>query len=132
MQLTCTATRAPMAVLCHAVICCAVPQGLSTLLAEGPLAALPSLQQLPAQQQVPVWLRRPLQAPSLSQQLLLQEAGLINRRSGRLPLRTVAGRFCHHATFRGHGFPVFCVLFDKQGSRIVTGADDAIIKVGSI
>lgn len=108
-----------------------MPQGLSTLLAEGPLASLPSLQQLPAQQQIPIWLRRPFQAPSLSQQLLLREAGLCNRRSSRLPLRTVAGRLCHHATFRGHGFPVFCVLFDKQGSRVVTGADDAIIKVSS-
>lgn len=47
----------------------------------------------------------------------------------RLPLRTVASRFCHHATFRGHGLPVFSVLFDPRGSRIVTGADDANIKV---
>jgi hypothetical protein len=81
---------------------------------------------------VPLWLRRPQHAPSLAQQLLLRETGQRASSacsSSRLPLRTVAGRFCHHATFRGHGFAVFCVLFDKQASRIITGADDGILKV---
>jgi len=105
-------------------------QGLSTLLAEGPLAALPALQQ-PLPPKVPPWISRPLQAACTPQQLLLREAGVVKGSSSRrLPLHVAPARFSHHATFRGHGFPVFSLLFDKQGSRIVTGADDAIIKVG--
>lgn len=108
-------------------VCCV--QGITTLLAEGPLAALPSLQQ-PAGPHVPLWIRRPAQAPSLPQQLLLRQAGQHSGLSSwRLPLRVMARRFCHHATFRGHGFPVFCVVFDKDGRRVVTGADDGAIKV---
>jgi hypothetical protein len=49
--------------------------------------------------------------------------------SARLPLQLTAGSYKHHATFRGHGFPVFSLLLDKQGQRVVTGADDAMIKV---
>lgn len=94
---------------------------------------MPALRQLPAQRQTPAWRSQPAKATSLAQQLLLRESGVCRGSSSRrLPLRTSAARFSHHATFRGHGFPVFCVVFDKQGSRVVTGADDAIIKVSGL
>lgn len=109
-------------------------QGLSSLLAAGPLAALAALAAAP-EPQVPPWMRQPAQSAALPQLQLLQQTGLVGGRrstsSNRLPLKYVADSFQHHATFRGHGFSVFALTFDKNGRRVVTGADDAIIKVKS-
>lgn len=74
----------------------------------------------------------PSRATAHPQLQLLQQAGLARSShcsSSRLPKQLLASRFCHHATFRGHGFPVFSLLYDKAGQRIITGADDANIKV---
>eukprot|EP00879_Flechtneria_rotunda_P022434 GHRR01023684.1.p1 GENE.GHRR01023684.1~~GHRR01023684.1.p1 ORF type:complete len:388 (+),score=156.34 GHRR01023684.1:1101-2264(+) len=116
----------------------AVPgaNGLNTLLAEGPLAALPALA-APQQPPRPLWLRNPTQHAALPLRQLLQQAGMCRANScsnsaSRLPLQLAAPKYCHHATFRGHGFPVFALLFDKEGKRVVTGADDALIKVWSL
>eukprot|EP00878_Enallax_costatus_P042407 GHUV01049758.1.p1 GENE.GHUV01049758.1~~GHUV01049758.1.p1 ORF type:complete len:221 (+),score=51.25 GHUV01049758.1:483-1145(+) len=107
-------------------------EGLQSLLAAGPLASLPSLAAA-HKPQIPQWMRHPATHAALPQLQLLQQTGLArasnSNSSRRLPLQYTADQFCHHATFRGHGFPVFSLIFDKDGRRIVTGADDAIIKV---
>eukprot|EP00879_Flechtneria_rotunda_P021180 GHRR01022312.1.p1 GENE.GHRR01022312.1~~GHRR01022312.1.p1 ORF type:complete len:402 (+),score=137.36 GHRR01022312.1:1604-2809(+) len=120
---------------CHSAVRYAL-QGLNTLLAEGPLAALPALA-APQQPPRPLWLRNPTQHAALPLRQLLQQAGMCRANScsnsaSRLPLQLAAPKYCHHATFRGHGFPVFALLFDKEGKRVVTGADDALIKVWSL
>jgi hypothetical protein len=126
-----------MVLLCNitSVINCCFPQGLSSLLAEGSLAALPSLS-FPEHPPLAPWVINPRRAAAAGpQQQLLQQAGLANGSScssSRLPKQLLAGRFCHHATFRGHGFPVFSLLYDKTGQRIITGADDANIKVRDV
>lgn len=108
-------------------------QGLQSLLAAGPLAALPSLAAVAAPQ-VPPWIRHPAKSAAFPQLQLLQQTGLASHSSTssrRLPLQYVTDSFQHHATFRGHGFPVFSLTYDKEGRRVVTGADDAIVKVSS-
>ncbi len=114
-------------------------QGLGTLLAGGALAAVPSLASslgAVSQASAPRWLAR---APgtratprSMPLSRLLMEGGTLPGpalSSARLPLRLLGARWCHHATFRGHGFPVYALIFDRTGERVITGADDARVKV---
>jgi hypothetical protein len=37
----------------------------------------------------------------------------------------------HHVTCRGHNLAVYCVTFDMTGDRVITGADDWLVKVWS-
>ena len=39
------------------------------------------------------------------------------------------GALQHHATLVGHQEPVYCCVFDRSGARLVTGSDDANLKM---
>lgn len=103
-------------------------QGLTSLLAEGPLAVIPRLAAA-APPPPPACLRRAAPPPPLPQQLLLRAAGAAAPRAPP-PAGYAAGRMSHHTTVRGHRLAVYCVAFDRTGGLVITGADDYLVKVG--
>lgn len=111
------------------------PQGVSTLLGDGRHAALvPSAAAAAAQPGPPAWRLPPHTAASVPHAVHLRELGLQQRgaapplalRSPWLHTRGVR----HLRTVRGHRLPVYCVKVDRTGGRVVTGADDWLVKVG--
>ncbi|KAL5036390.1 hypothetical protein BDV3_005082 [Batrachochytrium dendrobatidis] len=48
------------------------------------------------------------------------------------PSKFVGSRIGKSITFRGHLAPVYSVIFDRTGTRLVTGGDDSLVKVWSI
>lgn len=109
-------------------------QGLTSLLATGPLATLPQLAAAAASAatSLPAWMRPPCGSNlQLPQQLLLQRLGLQPPSNARmaLPVGVTAGHLQHHVTCRGHNLAVYCVTFDTTGDKVITGADDWLVKV---
>ncbi|KAI8471016.1 MAG: hypothetical protein J3K34DRAFT_520916 [Monoraphidium minutum] len=101
--------------------------GLTSLLAEGPLAVIPRLAAA-ARPPPPLALRAPHRAAPLPARLLLQQAGVAAPRQAQ-PAAFVAAQMRHHTTVRGHRLAVYCVAFDRTGRYVVTGADDYLVKI---
>ncbi|OLY80300.1 Bromodomain and WD repeat-containing protein 3 [Smittium mucronatum] len=48
--------------------------------------------------------------------------------SNRLPLKIIS-KYKELVKCHGHKFPTFCVIFDRNGKRMITGSDDYLVKI---
>ncbi|CAJ0905155.1 16517_t:CDS:2, partial [Entrophospora sp. SA101] len=60
--------------------------------------------------------------------LAMREIGLY-RHSDLSPLQQTFREYVQLTTLFGHVTPIYCVLFDKSGSRVITGSDDRLIRI---
>ncbi|KIY94943.1 Bromodomain and WD repeat-containing protein 1, partial [Monoraphidium neglectum] len=105
--------------------------GLTSLLAEGPLATIPHLAAA-FPPPPPRALRAPFASAALPECLLLRQAGAAAARGAAPPPSFVAGRMQRHTTVRGHRLAVYCVAFDRRGGLVITGADDYLVKIWDV
>lgn len=98
-------------------------------LSTGAFSLLESAQNL--QPKVPRWLRSAQQA-SLQHKLLLRERGEATAVSARRAVfgpKQLAAKVQHLKSIRGHRMPVYCIVYDRTGEYVITGADDRMVKV---
>ena len=46
-----------------------------------------------------------------------------------IPQELWCKRLSHHRTFRGHNYPAYIIAADPAGRYMLTGSDDAVVKV---
>eukprot|EP01125_Pyxidicula_operculata_P017255 TRINITY_DN603_c0_g1_i6.p1 TRINITY_DN603_c0_g1~~TRINITY_DN603_c0_g1_i6.p1 ORF type:complete len:563 (+),score=39.81 TRINITY_DN603_c0_g1_i6:86-1774(+) len=73
---------------------------------------------------------RKIQGSSSSQSLRALQLGDRIPRSFR-PHIAHYSKFRHLTTIQGHEYPIYCIIFDRSGKRMITGSDDRMVKVWS-
>jgi hypothetical protein len=110
----------------------AAARGLTSLLDASVLGGL-AVAGLPPP---PRWMRPSLSGgffsghgPPPPQLLLLREAGgAAAGGGGGLSPAAFGRQLRHHQSVRGHRFAAYCVMYDKSGRHVITGADDCLVK----